>query len=68
LGSLDPDTSQLTPFFHPRNHQWVDHFRLEGAHIVPLTPEGRVTVFIFLLNHPDRIAEREPLIQLGMYP
>jgi hypothetical protein len=68
LGSLDPDTGQLTPFFHPRNHQWVDHFRLEGARIISLTPEGRVTVFIFQLNHPDRIAEREPLIQLSMYP
>jgi hypothetical protein len=68
LDSLDPDTGQLTAFFHPRNHQWGDHFRLEGARIVPLTPEGRVTVLIFQLNHPDRIAEREPLIQLGMYP
>jgi HNH endonuclease len=46
LGSLDPDTGQLTPFFHPRNHQWGDHFRLEGARVVPLTPEGRVTVLI----------------------
>jgi hypothetical protein len=63
-----PNTGQLTPFFHPRNHQWVDHFRLEGARIVPLTPEGRVTVFIFQFNHPDRIAERESLIGLGKYP
>jgi len=30
--------------------------------IVPLAREDRVTVFIFQLSHPDRIAEREPLI------
>jgi hypothetical protein len=35
--------------------------------IMSLTPEGRVTVFIFQFNYPDRIAEREPLIQIGMY-
>ena len=68
LGSLDPETSQLTPFFHPRNQRWDDHFHLEGARIIPLTPEGRVTVIIFQFNHPDRIAEREPLIDAGMYP
>ncbi|MBI3360310.1 MAG: HNH endonuclease [Chloroflexi bacterium] len=43
LGSLDPRTNQLTPFFTPRTQQWAEHFRLDGAEIVPLTPEGRVT-------------------------
>ena len=35
LGSIDPQTQQLTPFFHPRLQQWPDHFRLEGRLIVP---------------------------------
>ncbi len=68
LGSLDPETGQLTPFFNPRTQQWSDHFRLDGARIVPLTPEGRVTVAILRLNHPDRILERQRLIQAGKYP
>jgi hypothetical protein len=67
LGSLDPETGQLTPFFNPRTQQWADHFRLDGARIVPLTPEGRVTVAILRLNDPDRIMERRRLIQAGKY-
>ena len=68
LGSIDPETGQLTPFFNPRTQRWSDHFRLDGARIEPLTPEGRVTVTILQLNHPDRILERERLIQVGKYP
>ena len=68
LGSLDPETQQLTSFFNPRTQQWADHFRLDGAAIVPLTPEGRVTSAIFQLNHPDRVQERQRLIWAGEYP
>ncbi|SRR5579885_623079 len=68
LGSLDPETGQLTPFYNPRTQRWADHFRLEGVRISPLTPEGRVTVAIFQMNHEDRIAEREHLVELGLLP
>jgi hypothetical protein len=68
LGSLDPETGQLTSFFSPRTQKWADHFRLDGAWIIPLTPEGRVTVTILQFNHPDRIQERQRLIQAGKYP
>ena len=68
LGSLDPESGQLTPLFNPRTQQWTEYFRLDGAWIVPLTPEGRVTVAILQLNHPDRILERQRLIQVEEYP
>ena len=68
LGSLDPETGQLVPFFNPRTQRWAEHFWLDGAQIVPLTPEGRVTVAILRLNHPDRILERQRLIKAGKYP
>jgi hypothetical protein len=68
LGSLDPETGQLTPFFNPRTQRWSDHFRLEGALIVPLTPAGRVTVVILQFNHPDRVQERQRLVHAGEYP
>jgi len=68
LGSIDPETGKLTPFFNPRTQRWSDHFRLDGARIEPLTPEGRVTVAILQLNHPDRVLERERLIEIGKYP
>ncbi len=68
LGSLDPDTGQLTPFFNPRTHVWNEHFQLQNALIVPLTPEGRVTATILQFNHPDRVRERQRLVAMGWTP
>ena len=34
LGSIDPETRQLTAFFNPRLQQWSDHFRLEEGIII----------------------------------
>jgi HNH endonuclease len=68
LGSIDPETRQLTAFFNPRLQEWSDNFRLERGTIVPLTPEGRVTAKILQFNLPERILEREQLIAIGEYP
>jgi hypothetical protein len=68
IGSIDPQTQQLTPFFHPRRQEWSDHFQLEGGIIVPLTPEGRVTAKILQFNLSERILEREQLSSVGAYP
>lgn len=68
IGSIDPLTDKLTPLFNPRLQVWSEHFRLDGARIEPLTPEGRVTVFLLRLNRLEIIAEREALITLNRYP
>lgn len=68
LGSLDPQTGLLTPFYNPRNQDWQTHFRLEGAGIIPLTAEARVTVVILQLNDSARVAERQRLVHIGLYP
>jgi hypothetical protein len=68
VGSFDPETGQLVPFFNPRTQQWEDHFRIEGFLVQPLTPEARVTVKIFRLNDSLRVEERSQLIALGLYP
>jgi 5-methylcytosine-specific restriction endonuclease McrA len=62
LGSIDPETKQLTPFFNPRLQQWSEHFQLREGMIIPLTPEGRVTTKIFQFNLLERILERNQLI------
>jgi len=68
VGSFDPETGALVPFFNPRTHTWQDHFHLAGAIIHPLTPHARVTVKILRLNDATRIDERERLIAIGLYP
>jgi hypothetical protein len=68
IASTDPVSGQLSYLFHPRRQQWEDHFHLEGAVIVPQTPEGRVTEFLLQLNHTERLDEREMLVNLRRYP
>ncbi|MBI1802059.1 MAG: HNH endonuclease [Chloroflexi bacterium] len=68
LGSLDPDSGQLTAFYNPRTQSWGEHFRVEGAQIVPLSAEGRVTVAILQFNHPDRVHERQRLVAAQKFP
>jgi hypothetical protein len=65
IGSIDPETGRLTPFFNPRNQRWQVHFMFESGFIHPLTAEGRVTVEILQLNLPERIAERRRLYHAG---
>jgi hypothetical protein len=67
VGSFDPLTGILTPFFNPRTQKWSEHFELREAIIQPLTPEGRVTVKILRLNDENRVAERASLIEAGLY-
>lgn len=68
IGSVDRQTNLRTPLFNPRTQSWADHFQLDGPLIEPLTPEGRVTVFMLKLNQPEQIMERDGLIKLGNYP
>ncbi|WP_026072594.1 HNH endonuclease [Nodosilinea nodulosa] len=69
LGSIDPVTNKLTPFFNPRTQRWQEHFQLsDEAEIVPLTPEGRVTTNILQLNDSERRLERQQLFIAKQYP
>ncbi len=62
LGSIDPETRKLVPFFNPRTEKWTDHFNLDRATIVPLTAVGRVTILILQFNEPTRLQERHKLL------
>ncbi len=68
IAAADPDTGEPTFLFHPRRHDWNAHFALQGAVIVPQTPEGRATAFVLHFNDLPRIEYRELLMQLGIYP
>jgi len=54
--------------FNPRIDGWADHFTLEGAQIVGITPVGQVTARLLRFNDDDRLLERALLQFLGDYP
>ena len=68
LGSFDLNTDEITPLYNPRRDSWIEHFRLDGAAIEPLTSVGRVTVFLLQVNDTIRVRERNILIQAGRFP
>lgn len=67
VGSFDPQTGVLTPFFNPRTQIWEEHFQMNEALIIPLTAEARVTVQILRLNDAERVQERLNLLQSGLF-
>ena len=67
LTSIDPQTGAITPLFHPRRDRWDDHFRMHGAAINGITPQGRATARMLHFNDADQVELREPLIGLGHY-
>jgi hypothetical protein len=58
IAGYDPMDGALTSLFHPRQHQWDEHFHWQGIYIVGLTAIGRVTVTVLDLNSSDRLELR----------
>jgi hypothetical protein len=61
IASIDPETGQLTPLFHPRLDRWDDHYTFRDGEIVGVTATGRVTVSLLRMNRPTRVKERQLL-------
>jgi hypothetical protein len=59
LSSLDPDTGQLAPLFHPRRDQWHQHFEQRGGEFIAHTASARATIRLLRLNRLDRVKERQ---------
>lgn len=68
LSSYDAQVDDIVRLFNPRRDQWSDHFQLNDAQILALTPIGRVTVKLLQFNKRERLLEREELIAAGKYP
>ena len=68
IAAADPLTDEPTFLFHPRRHRWNEHFRLNGAVIEALTPEGRATALVLRFNDQERIEQRALLLQFDRYP
>jgi HNH endonuclease len=68
ISSVVPGTRELIRLFNPRIDRWADHFCLDGARILPLTPIGEATARILRFNYDERVLERELLRSIGRYP
>ena len=68
VAAIYAKTGKPVTLFHPRNHRWPDHFRIGGATIEPLTPEGEVTALVLRFNMAERVIERAALQNIGAYP
>jgi hypothetical protein len=69
LSGIDPETGLVTSLFHPREHQWLEHF-------LPVSPRsslavskfvGRATVQVLALNEEMRQMVRYELWSEGLY-
>lgn len=67
IASYDDLTGKLTAFFNPRTQIWAEHFQMQNAEIIGITPEARVVIKILQLNDTERIEKRQMLIELGGY-
>lgn len=66
----DPVTQQSVPLYHPRRHQWDEHFvwNDDCTLIIGLTPTGRATVGTLHLNRPGLINLRRLLYAAREHP
>lgn len=68
LAGVDPNSKQVVTLFHPRQHEWADHFQWDGPMLVGKTPTARATIAVLSINRADALAVRRLLIQEGVYP
>ena len=67
IASIDPLSNKLTALFNPRTQEWNTHFYWDGGIIMPLSPEGRVTIEVLQINLETRVADRQDFIAAGVY-
>lgn len=68
LTSIDPQTREVVPLFHPRHDDWFVHFEVVGPEIVGLTDIGRTTARLLRFNDPERLAIRSALQLVDDWP
>ena len=62
MATIDPNDGAMARLYHPRQDAWNDHFRLENAAIIGVTPIGRATARLLEMNAPRRLQLRAILL------
>jgi 5-methylcytosine-specific restriction endonuclease McrA len=68
LATIDPINDEIVPLFNPRRQVWDEHFLLNDARIEGITQIGQATSRLLKLNAPNRLLERQVLINQRRYP
>ena len=70
ITAIDPATGDIVSLYHPRQHQWSDHFvwNEDYTRIIGLTPIGRATVDKLHLNRTGLVNLRHILTAVGAHP
>lgn len=68
--ALDPTTNTIADIYHPRKHNWAEHFAWNEEYtlILGLTPIGRATVETLQLNRVTLQNLRAVLFSVGKHP
>jgi 5-methylcytosine-specific restriction endonuclease McrA len=68
--SVDPVANQVVPLFHPRRHEWHEHFTWDECFelVIGLTPIGRATIEALQLNRHEVVKLRRLLYAAGEHP
>lgn len=68
--AVDPGTDQIVPLFHPRQHQWEEHFAWSADFtlMLGLTPIGRAPITALQLNRIGLVNLRRVLYAIGEHP
>ncbi len=66
----DPLSEQTVPLYHPRQHDWSEHFAWNDDYtlLIGLTPTGHATVQALQLNREGVVNLRRALFAFGRHP
>jgi 5-methylcytosine-specific restriction endonuclease McrA len=67
LTTLDLETREVTPLFHPRRQSWEEHFRFESARIEGRTVIGTATARLLKMNADEQVKIRAALMLRGEF-
>ena len=68
--AVDPLTRESMPLFHPRQHDWHEHFAWSDDYtlMIGLTPIGRATIAELDLNRSGVVNQRMLLLLIRKHP
>ena len=66
--AIDPQTNQLAPLFHPRQHDWNEHFAWIDYRLIGRTTSARATIAALQMNSERRLRIRRAEEQFNLFP